>query len=365
VRGLPEFGGEWPASVLAEEIETDGPGRIRGLVTIAGNPVLSTPNGARLDRALGRLDFMVAVDTYRNETTRHADLILPPASPLERDHFDLVFHLLAVRNTVRYSPPTVPPPPGARQDWEILAALARGLNRRKGQWRERLVLGAASWLGPRGIVDLLLRTGPYGAWRRGGRGLSLAAVEAAPHGIDLGPLTPALPGVLETPGRRIALAPAPLAADVARLRTALLDVRAARNGLRLVGRRDLRSNNSWMHNSARLVKGPERCTLLMHPEDARARGLLAGDRVEVRSRAGAVAVPLAITDEMMPGVVSLPHGWGHGRPGVGLAVASTHAGASLNDVTDEQVVDALAGTAALNGVPVDVVRATPLPATPW
>jgi anaerobic selenocysteine-containing dehydrogenase len=361
VRGLPEFGGEWPVSILAEEIETEGPGQIRGLVTIAGNPVLSTPNGARLDRALERLELMVAVDAYRNETTRHAHLILPPASPLERDHFDLVFHLLAVRNTVRYSAALFPAPPDARHDWQVLAALARGVNaRRRAPWRERAVLGVATRLGPRGIVDLLLRTGPYGAWRRGGHRLSLRTVEAAAHGIDLGPLAPALPGVLETPGRRIVLAPAPLAADVARLR-ATLETRPARNGLRLIGRRDLRSNNSWMHNSARLVKGPERCTLLMHPEDARQRGLAAGDEVEVRSRAGAVAVPLAVTDEMMPGVVSLPHGWGHGRPGVALAVASARAGASLNDVTDELGVDALAGTAVLNGVPVDVVRATPPP----
>lgn len=362
VRGLPEFGGEWPVSVLAEEIETEGPGQIRGLVTVAGNPVLSTPNGSRLDRALARLDFMVSIDAYRNETSRHAHLILPPASPLERDHFDLVFHLLAVRNTVRYSPPLFPAPEGSKHDWEILAGLARGLHaRRKTPLAERVILGLAIRLGPRGIVDLLLRTGAYGIGRRGGRGLSLAKVERAPHGIDLGPLTPALPGVLETPGRRIVLAPPRLVADVERLRARLGS--AATAELRLVGRRDLRSNNSWMHNSARLVKGPERCTLLMHPEDARARGLAPGDRVEVRSRAGAVEVPLSVTDEMMPGVVSLPHGWGHARPGTRLSVASARPGASLNDVTDELAVDALAGTAALNGIAVDVVRAAALPPT--
>jgi anaerobic selenocysteine-containing dehydrogenase len=357
VRSLPEFGGEWPASTLAEEIEAEGPGQIRGLVTIAGNPVLSTPNGTRLERALPRLDFMVAVDPYRNETTRHAHLILPPPSPLQRDHFDLVFHLLAVRNTARYSPALFARPAGSPDDWQILAGLAQRLHaRKKAPLSRRLTLSAAARLGPRRIVDLLLRTGPYGAWRRGGRGLSLSALERAPHGIDLGPLTPALPEALETPARRIALAPERLVADVERLRA-----RAAAlgngGGLRLIGRRELRSNNSWMHNSARLVKGPERCTLWMHPGDAAARGLAEGDRVEVRSRAGAVVVPLSLTSDLMAGVVSLPHGWGHSRPDVALAVAAARPGASLNDLTDELAVDALAGTAAFSGVPVEVQRA--------
>jgi anaerobic selenocysteine-containing dehydrogenase len=358
VRGLPEFGGEWPAGTLAEEIETEGPGQIRGLLTIAANPVLSTPNGARLDRALSGLEFMVAVDPYRNETTRHAHLILPPPSPLERDHFDLFLHVLAVRNTARYSPPLFAPPPDSPQDWEILAGVTRRLHRRrKTALSERLTLAVATRLRPRGIVNLLLRTGPYGAWRRGGRGLSLAALEQAPHGIDLGALTPALPDGLETPGRRIVLAPPRLLADVERLRAHAAALAADGAALRLIGRRELRSNNSWMHNSERLVKGPERCTLLMNPGDARQRGLAAGDPVEVRSRAGVVQVPLSLTDAMMPGVVSLPHGWGHSRPGVALSVATARPGASLNDVTDELAVDALAGTAALNGVAVDVVRA--------
>jgi anaerobic selenocysteine-containing dehydrogenase len=358
VRGLPEFGGEWPASTLAEEIETAGPGQIRAVVTIAGNPVLSTPNGRRLDAALGGLAFMLSVDPYLNETTRHAHLILPPVSPLERDHFDLVFHLLAVRNTVRYSPPLFAPPSGARQDWQILAALARRLHRRRGApISERISLGLASRLGPRRIVDLMLRTGPYGTWRPGGSGLSLRRVEKATHGIDLGPLREALPGALETPGRRIVLAPPRLVADLDRLRAHAAALVADGHSLRLIGRRELLSNNSWMHNSARLVKGPDRCTLFMHPDDARHRGLAAGDRVQVRSRAGAVDVPLTVTDTVMPGVVSLPHGWGHSRPGIALTVAAAHPGASLNDVTDEAGVDALAGTAVLNGVSVEVVRA--------
>jgi anaerobic selenocysteine-containing dehydrogenase len=263
-----------------------------------------------------------------------------------------------VRNTARYSPPLFPAPAGARQDWQILAGLARRIHaRRKGPLGARLTLAAATRLGPRGVLDLLLRTGPYGAWRRGGQGLSLASLEKAPHGIDLGPLVPALPGALETPGRRIVLAPPRLLADLDRLRAHAAALGANGHGLRLIGRRELRSNNSWMHNSERLVKGPERCTLLMHPDDARSRGLCPGDRVEVRSRAGSVEVPLTVTDEMMPGVVSLPHGWGHGRPGVALSVAVTRPGASLNDVTDELAVDALAGTAAFSGLSVEVARA--------
>jgi anaerobic selenocysteine-containing dehydrogenase len=357
VRGLPEFGGEWPVSTLAEEIETEGKGQIHGLLTIAGNPVLSAPNGARLDRALPRLDFMVAVDPYRNETTRHAHLILPPPSPLERDHFDLVLHLLAVRNTVRYSVPLFEPPAGSPPDWEILARLARRLHDRKKTPRAaRLMLAAAARLGPHRIVDLLLRTGPYGAWRRGGRGLSLGALARAPHGIDLGALEPALPAALGHASGRIALAPDRLVADVARLQ-ARPGALANGHALRLIGRRELRSNNSWMHNSERLVKGRERCTLLMHPDDAAARGLADGEQVEVRSRAGAVRVPLSLTTDLMAGVVSLPHGWGHGRTDVALAVARARPGASLNDITDEQVADALAGTAAFSGLPVDVVRA--------
>ncbi|PYQ51009.1 MAG: dehydrogenase [Acidobacteria bacterium] len=364
VRGLPEFGGEWPAAVLAEEIETPGPGQVRALVTIAGNPVLSTPNGARLDRALGGLDFMVAIDPYLNETTTHAHVVLPPVSPLERDHYDLAFHVLAVRNTVKYSPPLFTPPADARDDWEILAGLARRLARRGPRSILASALGsAAARLGPRGLLALLLRAGPYGRGLRPlGRGLTLRALEKAPHGIDLGPLVPCLPGALRTAGRRIALAPAPLVAGVAALR-ARLAAPAGPAGLSLIGRRDLRSNNSWMHNSARLMKGRDRCLLLMHPADARERGLADGEPVRVRSRAGEVEAALRVTDEMRPGVVSLPHGWGHDRPGIRLRVAAQRPGASFNDVSDEQETDALCGTAVLNGVRVEVTRCA-APATP-
>ncbi|HEX9100600.1 MAG TPA: molybdopterin dinucleotide binding domain-containing protein, partial [Polyangia bacterium] len=358
VRGLPEFGGELPVATLAEEIETPGDGQIRALVTHAGNPVLSTPNGARLSRALAGLDFMVAIDIYRNETTRHAHLILPTSFGLERDHYDLAFYALAVRNAARYVPPALTPPPGVRHDWQVLLDLALGVHGKGGGRRDRKLvwlMRALRLFGPRRLLELLLRFGPHK--------LSLGKLAAQPHGIDLGPLEPRLPAVLATQDRRVALAPAPLVADVARLEAQLDAAAAAGDGdgagqLLLIGRRQLRSNNSWMHNVQRLVKGPEACTLLMHPDDARARGLADGDRVEVRSRVGAVAVPLALSADIAVGVVSLPHGWGHGGAGVALRVAQSRAGASINDLTDELRLDALSGNAGFSGLPVDV-RAAP------
>ena len=359
VRGLPEFSGEFPVATLAEEILTPGPGRITGLLTVAGNPVLSAPNGGRLDRALATLDFMAAVDFYVNETTRHAHLILPPTSPLEHDHYDVVFHLLAVRNTAKYSPGLFAPERGAMHDWQIFNALSARLARRgrlgwlRGGARS-LLLSVAT---PRRVLDLALRSGPYG-WRSARR-LSLRALEEAPHGVDLGPLEPCLPARLFTPDKRIRLAPPELVADLSRLRERLLGPApvAGDGWLQLVGRRDLRSNNSWMHNSPRLVKGRERCTLLMHPGDASRRGLTAGQLVEVESRVGRLAIPLEVSEEMMPGTVSIPHGWGHGRPGVQAGVATAHAGVSINDLTDDESVDALTGGAAFSGVPVRVAAA--------
>ena len=354
VRKLPSFGGEFPVAALAEEILNPGPGQVRALVVIGGNPVLSTPNGAQLERALGTLEFLVAVDPYLNETTRHAHVLLPPTTSLEREHYDVVFHLLAVRNTAKWSPPLFPPAPGARHDWQIFQALTRRL-RARGLRRPLRPLRAAvdRVATPRRLIDLGLRTGPYG-WRSPHR-LSVSRLEASPHGVDLGPLEPCLPDRLMTPGRRIQLAPELLLADLARVERELLHAPPTRNGqLLLVGRRDLRSNNSWMHNSPRLVKGPDRCTLLMHPEDARLRGLGEGQTVEVRSRVGSVRVRIELTDAVMPGVVSLPHGWGHGRPGVQLRVAAAHPGVSLNDLTDDQAVDTLLGTAAFSGTPVHV-----------
>jgi anaerobic selenocysteine-containing dehydrogenase len=357
VRGLPEFGGELPVAALAEEIETPGEGQIRALITHAGNPVLSTPNGARLARALGGLDFMVSIDIYRNETTRHAHLILPTSFGLERDHYDLAFYALAVRNVARYVQPILTPPPGVRHDWQVLLDLALGLHKKGGGRRDgKLIwlMRAIRRLGPRRVLDLLLRFGPHGRGVTGRKGLSLARLEAEPHGVDLGPLEPRLPEVLATPDKRMALAPQAFVDDVARLEAQLAVEGGASDQLLLIGRRQLRSNNSWMHNSQRLIKGPEACTLLMHPDDARARGLSDGERVQVRSRVGEIAVPLALSADIALGVVSLPHGWGHGADGVALRVAQTRAGASINDLTDDLRLDALSGNASFSGVPVTV-----------
>jgi anaerobic selenocysteine-containing dehydrogenase len=356
VRGLPEFGGELPVAALAEEITTPGEGQVRALVTVAGNPVLSTPNGVQLDTALKELDFMVAIDFYLNETTRHADFILPPTSALEHDHYDLVFNLLAVRNVARYSPSIFDPPADSRHDWQILDELRRRLD--GGSVVARCKRWLSARLGPRRLLDLGLRMGPYGTgFRPFGGGLDLSSLEAAPHGIDLGPLEPCLPARLMTADRRILMAPAPFVDDVKRLRHGL-DTGGNDQRLLLIGRRNQRSNNSWMHNVPRLMKGRERCTLLVHPDDARRLEIESGDRVVVTSKTGRIVVPVQLSDEVMPGVVSLPHGWGHTRPGTRLGCAHEQPGASANDLTDDRVVDSSCGNAVLNGVPVRVEPAT-------
>ncbi|MCB9582938.1 MAG: molybdopterin-dependent oxidoreductase [Polyangiaceae bacterium] len=340
VRGLPEFGGELPVAALAEDIEA---GAIHALVTSAGNPVLSTPQGTKLDRALSQLDFMVSIDFYLNETTRHANVILPPTPPLSHDHYDLAFHVLAVENTAKYSPALFERPPHARHDWEIFCELGARLESRA-KWR------AMKALGPRRLLDIALRSGPYGAgFVPGRRGLSLSELERRPHGVWLGALSPCLAKRICTESGRVEVTPRPLLADLERL-----EATVARPGLTLVGRRHLRSNNSWMHNSQRLIKGPERCTLLMHPEDAKARGVTNESRVRLSSEAGSVVVSVELSDEMMRGVVSLPHGFGHDRPGIRLRIASGHAGASINDVTDASRLDAASGNAAFSGTPVTV-----------
>ncbi|MFI7066428.1 molybdopterin-dependent oxidoreductase [Kribbella sp. NPDC050124] len=343
VRGLPEFGGELPVSTMAEEILTPGDGRIRAMVTVAGNPVLSTPNGRRLDEALDSLDFMVAVDPYINETTRHADVILPPAPPLERDHYDVIFHQLAVRNTARWNDAVLPKPPQARHDWEIFRDLGLRLLSRAPMSRRKALASARLRLTPRRIVDLGLRIGPYR--------LSLGKLRKSPGGLDLGPLQPALPGALHHKTKRIDLAQRMILDDLPRLEA----LATGNDGeLLLIGRRHLRNNNSWMHNSARLVKGKPRHQLLMNPDDLAKRDLTDGQLVNVSSAAGSVAVEVAASNDMMPGVVSLPHGFGHGRPGARLSVANQVAGPSANDVTDAELTDTVAGTAAVNGVPVTV-----------
>jgi anaerobic selenocysteine-containing dehydrogenase len=287
-------------------------------------------------------------------------VILPPAGPLERDHCDLVFNTLAIQDVAKFSPAVFPRPDEARHDWEILNELtwrlAGGSPTARARARVRATM--SRWVGVRGMLALALRRGPRGAGLVPfGRGLTLGALRRAPHGLVLGPLEPCLPGRLQTKDRRIDLAPDLLVRDLPRLERALERFAAAPSSLMLIGRRDLRSNNSWMHNSPRLMKGAPRCTLLMHPGDAAARGLGGGMLVRVRSRAGEVVVPLELTADIAPGVVSLPHGWGHGRLGVRLAVATAHPGASLNDLTDELRVDEVSGNAAFNGTPVEVSAA--------
>lgn len=351
VRGLPEAGGELPVSTMAEEMLTPGEGQLRALVTSAGNPVLSTPNGAQLDRALAGLEFMVSIDPYLNETTRHAHLILPPPSPLERLHFDVVFPMLAVRTVARHSPAVFEPGPDARHDWQIFVGLGKRLDALRGApMSQRLTWAAMEKLGPERLLDLGLRLGSRG----GLGGLSLKKVAAHEHGMDLGPLEPVFPSRLKTKSKRVQLAPPELVSDLARLDALRSE---PSTGLVLINRRHTRDCNSWLHNAAKLVSGPERCTLLMHPDDAKSRSLETGSRVTVRSRVGEVTVAVELTDRMMKGVVSLPHGYGHGREGVQLKIASAHAGVSVNDLSDELRVDPLSGNAALSGVPVQVERA--------
>jgi anaerobic selenocysteine-containing dehydrogenase len=354
VRGLPELAGEYPIATLADEIETPGFAQVRALLTMAGNPALSAPNGPRLEKALAKLEFMVCVDAFLNETTRHAHVILPPVSPLERSHYDLALNVFAVRNAAKYVPPVFERREDERHDWEILAHLSARL---LVPWamRMRPAFLAAALRGPEPIVDLALRAGPYGM-RKGSERLTLDRLKRHPHGMDLGPLEPGrLPSRLYTPGKRIRLAP-PLFVKEAERLAAELDT-AKTSSLVLIGRRQLRSNNSWLHNAHRMVKGPKRCTLLMHPDDARARSLEPGAEVRVRSRVGEVKVAVEISDEIMPGVVSLPHGWGHTRKGTKMKVAEEHAGVSVNDLTDDTFLDRLSGTAGFSGVPVEVDRA--------
>jgi anaerobic selenocysteine-containing dehydrogenase len=332
------------------------------MLTVAGNPVLSTPNGRQVDRALESLDFMVSIDCYLNETTRHAHIILPPTSALEHDNYDLVFHVLAIRNTAKYAPALFRPAPGSRHEWEIFLDLAERMGPKDATSRLKswLLRSAVGWLGPEFLLDLGLRFGPYGGgWNPFAGGLTLGTLKKAPHGVDLGPLEPCLPERLQTKTGRIQLVPETLAADLERVRERFFGAGAEPSADRLVliGRRHLRSNNSWLHNSRRLVKGKPRCTLMIHPEDAGRLGLVDGATATVRSRVGEVELPVEVTDAIMPGVVSIPHGWGHDRPGTRLGVASAHAGASLNDLTDDLAVDALSGNAAFSGVRVEVVAA--------
>lgn len=350
VSGLPEALGELPVAALAEEILTDGPGQVRALITLAGNPALSTPNGQQMKRALASLDFMVSLDLYRNETTRHAHIILPTTTALEHDHYDMIFNIFAVRNVARYNQPVFPKPEGTRHDWEICADLGRRLAERLGQT-------VRPTPAPDQIIDAALRTGPYGADHA--MALSLDRLKDRPHGIDLGPLSPSFPDRLTHPDHLIVCAPPAMLAAIAAAEESLLAPRS--DQLVLIGRRDLRSNNSWMHNAPRLVKGKDRCRLLMHPTDAARLSLSSESRVHIQSRVGSVETLLTISDSVMEGVVCLPHGWGHVDRETHLAVAKTVAGVNINDLTDDRRLDPVCGNAGLNGVPV-AVTATPIPA---
>jgi anaerobic selenocysteine-containing dehydrogenase len=334
VSGHREVLGEFPSSAMAEEMETPGEGQIKALFVVAGNPVLSTPNGTRLDKALAGLDLMVSVDMYLNATSRRAHYILPPAGPLEKDHYGLFLLPIAIRSFAKYSPPLFEKDAETLADWEILRGLAGAISGHK-----------ADGPTPREMLDQMMRAGPFG--------VSLEEVEAQPSGMDFGPLTAGkLPDRLKTPDKTIDIAPEEIVGDLVRL--AAEPATQSGTHLRLIGRRHVRSNNSWLHNSARLVKGADRCTLLIHPDDARARNLGDGGMAEVSSRTGSVQLKVEVTDDMMPGTVSIPHGWGHSLPGIRMAVAQAHAGVSINDLTDETAMDPLSGNAALSGVPVEV-----------
>ncbi len=346
VRQIPEFAGELPAATMLEEIATPGEGQIRSMVTIAGNPVLSTPDGRSLATALDGLDFMVAIDIYLNETTRHADVILPPTSALERDQYDLIFHNFAIRNTARFTPAVFAKPDDARHDWEIFGALAERLVAKLGAGlKDRLATRARFAPSPTTIVTGLLKTG--------GR-TSMRQLRKHPEGVDLGPLRPTMPERLQTETKRIDLAPALVVADLPRVAAAIDGSDPLGAGeLFLIGRRHKQDCNSWLHNTERLTRGKPRHHLLMHPKDLADRGLEDGAVVRVSSRVGSVDVEVSAVDDVMPGVVSLPHGYGHQVGGTRLRHAETVAGVSINDLTDPERLD-VSGNAALNGVPVTV-----------
>lgn len=382
VSGHPEVLSELPTALLPEEIETPGDGQIRALVTIAGNPVLSAPDGERLSAALDSLGFMVSVDPYLNETSRHADVILPPPPPSYAPHFDVALSAAAVHNNARYSPPVFQLPEGRPDEVEIICRLVLGLLGVGTDADPNLVdqqiisavlrkevadenssvagrdVGELMALLPAGPgyekrLDMMLRLGPFGdAFGSRPDGLNLQLLKENPHGIDLGPLTPRVGEVLKTPSGAVELAPEPILADIPRLQKSLEE---KTDGLLLIGRRNLRSNNSWMHNLPALAGGSNRCTLLIHPDDAARLGI--GDLAVITGPGGKLEVPVEITDAIRPGVVSLPHGWGHTAPGTRLSVAATQPGVNVNSLLDSSLLEPLSGTAVLSGVPVEVMAA--------
>ncbi len=371
VRGLPEFSRELPTTAMAEEMLTPGEGQIKGFICVAGNPVLSVPNGRQLEQALDGLEFMVSIDFYLNETSRHADIILPPSGPLEHEHYDIAFNAIAVRNVAKFSEPVFQHGPQSRSDSEIVQGLIARMDRLKAGLKAGAdatgvaagVTQARLNLSPEQILDFALKNGPYGkgftAYNHASgqpvehkEGLSLAVLKQYPHGLDLGPLQPCLPGHLFTEDKLIRLIPAPIKNDLQRLLAHF--TKPAKAPMVLISRRDLRSNNSWMHNSQRLVKGKDRCALLINPLDAQQKGLVDRARARVVSRVGELEVNVRISADVMPGVVCLPHGWGHDKEGAALRVAQTNPGININELTDDQCVDSISGNAVFNGVPVEI-----------
>ena len=385
VRGLPETLSELPVATLADEMETSGEGQVRALLTIAGNPALTTPDAGRLEGLLAQLELVVCVDPYLNATTRHADVILPPPSVLEKSHYDLAFTALSVRDVAHFSPPVFEREPGTPSEFQILvrlAAIAAGLGAAAdpdalagatiagrvaeaiadpqssihGRDADQIVAALGDRPAEERLLDLLLRTGHRGdAFGARPGGLSLELLEAHPHGIDFGPLEPRLPDALATESGKVELAPAQLVDDLARLESALAVTAAG--GMVLVGRRQLRTANSWTQNVQVLVRGKDSCVAQLHPDDAGRIGLLDGATATIRSAAGSIDVPVEVTDVVMPGVVCVPYGWGHGLPGTRQGVATGHAGVNVNILTDASIVDPISGNAVLNGIPVTVVPA--------
>lgn len=343
VSNLPDFNGDYPVAAMADEMLVAGDGQLKGFINVAGNPVISTPNGEKLDKALEGLEFMVSVDYYINETSRHANIILPSVSPLERDHYDVTFNGFAVHNTAKYSPALFKKKSSEKHDWQITLELAKRLDK-KPKLATKIERLLTKWLGPKFLLDQGLKRGPYD--------LSVKQLQQTPNGVDLGALSSALPQGLKHKDKKIHLNLDFYKADLQRVLETFSDYN--NDELLLIGRRHVRSNNSWLHNSHRLVKGKSRCTLMIHPETAASFNIKEGDVVKVTSRVGSVNIAAEITDELMPGVVSIPHGWGHGRKGVKQSVAQAHAGVSLNDLTDDAMIDRLSGNAAVNGVPVAI-----------
>jgi anaerobic selenocysteine-containing dehydrogenase len=414
VRNMPSMAGEFPASTLADEMLEEGEGQIKALVTCAGNPVLSVPNGKKMEEGLQKLEFMLSFDMYINETTQHADLIIPPTSVLEHSHYDLVLQIVAFRHSAKYSPALFEKPEGSYHEWQSYLEVTSRINKRiqlgRGQQLKiELNRRYLNQLGDEGILNFMLKTGPYGRkpvvvdslnrmlsskklpvvnsiWKgfaslfeKGLRsnstinsylettpygkhafpifgGLNLKKVKQQIHGIDIGPMVPMMPERLNTKSKSVDLNPEYLSKEINRLSAQLEQGTKSQSlDLLLIGRRHIRSNNSWLHNSHRLVKGKSRCTLMMHSKDATSRKLTDGEVVNVRSRVGEVSLPLEISDDIKLGVVSIPHGWGHHREGNQLSVASKHAGVSVNDLTDDAMFEPLTGQAICNGVPVQVI----------